>query len=205
MRIHLIRHGETELNAIHTIDTAFPGAPLTDRGREQARNLVERLDGIEFDALYVSSLRRTHQTAAPLAQARGLTPIERPGLREIEAGSWELGDSDDEYRGYFATLLSWIDGDLSVAQGGGVRGEETLARFDAVIREIEESGAQSVAVFSHGAMIGCWSAIRAEGITERAIFDRHLPNTGMCVIEGSLDEGYRALSWNDEEVRPGTW
>ena len=91
MRIHLIRHGQTEMNAIQTIDTVYPGASLTAKGREQAQALVGRLEGIPFDSIYVSNLVRTHQTADPLARSRSITPIERDGFREVEAGGAHYG------------------------------------------------------------------------------------------------------------------
>ena len=39
----------------------------------------------------MTTLRRTHETAAPLAAALGLTPIVEPDLREVHLGDWEGG------------------------------------------------------------------------------------------------------------------
>ena len=72
MRIYLIRHGQTEMNAIHRIDSYRPGASLTELGRRQAGELVERFDGIDIEGIHVSTLVRTRETASPLARARGL-------------------------------------------------------------------------------------------------------------------------------------
>ena len=44
-----------------------------------------------IDAIYVTTLRRTHETAAPLAARLGITPIEEPDLREVFLGEWEGG------------------------------------------------------------------------------------------------------------------
>lgn len=195
MHILLIRHGQTVMNAAHTIDTAAPGALLTARGHEQAASLVPRLVGQPLDALYVSILERTHQTAEPLAAARGLVPIEREGLREVEAGTWEGLNTPEAYDGYYSTLVSWFHGDTATRLGGGVTGKETLDRFDTSIREIERTGAENIAIVSHGAMIGLWAGIRAQGLSEEHLQAKHLDNTGICIIEGTLDTGYRALSW----------
>ncbi len=200
MRIHLIRHGETVNNLAHAIDTGYPGAHLSDLGRAQAASLVDRLAGENFDALYVSCLRRTHETAMPLVAATGLTPIPRHGLREIQAGSWEMKTSEEDFEGYFSTLVRWIRGDVHLRQGGGTSGQEVLERYDAVISEIEESGAENVAVISHGAVIGFWTAVRAAGVYETSVLDNHLQNTGVCVIEGSLCKGYRAVSWMGKKI-----
>jgi 2,3-bisphosphoglycerate-dependent phosphoglycerate mutase len=38
---------------------------------------------------YVSNLRRAHQSAAPLAERLGLTPVQEADLREALVGEWE--------------------------------------------------------------------------------------------------------------------
>ena len=53
---------------------------------------AERLQHETISAIYVTSLQRTHQTAAPLAARLGLTPIEEPDLREVFLGEWEEGE-----------------------------------------------------------------------------------------------------------------
>ncbi|HEY0824137.1 MAG TPA: histidine phosphatase family protein, partial [Ramlibacter sp.] len=53
----------------------LPDVSLNDEGRQQARELVQRLGGVPLDAIYCSPQPRTHQTAQPLAEARGL-PIQ---------------------------------------------------------------------------------------------------------------------------------
>ena len=200
MRIHLIRHGQTEMNAIQTIDTVYPGASLTAKGREQAQALVGRLEGIPFDSIYVSNLVRTHQTADPLARSRSITPIERDGFREVEAGTWERGCTEFDYKGYYSTMIRWMQGDLDECMGGGANGREVLDRYDSAIREIELTRAESVAIVSHGAVISYWAGLRGAGLTRYHCIERPLENTEMCVLEGSLDTGYRALTWMGEPV-----
>ena len=90
----LIRHGESE-PAVE--GKSFPlkdghGDPaLHPNGQKQALAVGARLSMTRFDALYVTSLRRTHQTAAPLAAAQGLEPVEVADLREVFLGDWEGG------------------------------------------------------------------------------------------------------------------
>lgn len=59
--------------------------PLSERGRRQAEALVGRLEGFPIDAVLTSRAARCRQTAAPLAEARRLTPEIREELWE-EAG-----------------------------------------------------------------------------------------------------------------------
>ncbi|GEN81556.1 histidine phosphatase family protein [Actinotalea fermentans] len=194
MRLILVRHGQTTANVAGLLDTAHPGAHLTDLGHEQAAALPAVLDGATIDALYASSLVRTQQTAAPLAAARGLDVQVRDGLREISAGDLEmLGDAASVER-YLATSLAWVAGDHDAALPGGETAPEVLARFDDVVTEAAASGAETVVMVSHGTVIRSWAAIRA-GIPADEAARSRLGNTDVVVLEGHPAEGWRALSW----------
>src|ERR1019366_6883576 len=89
MRLLLIRHGQTTSNVLHLLDTAEPGAALTDLGMAQAEGLVGALCDESIDLVMASTLLRAQQTAIPLALARALPLGIRDGIREIGAGaSW---------------------------------------------------------------------------------------------------------------------
>ena len=93
--IVLIRHGASA--------HAVPGEPfetlegqsdppLAPEGRQQAERLAQRLAGEAFERLFVSTLKRTQETAAPLAAHTGLEPTTVPELREVALGEWEGGE-----------------------------------------------------------------------------------------------------------------
>lgn len=90
----LVRHGES---APAHPDRPFPlrdghgDPPLDAVGEQQARLLADRLRHERVDAIYVTSLQRTHQTAAPLADHLGLPLVVEPDLREVHLGDWEGG------------------------------------------------------------------------------------------------------------------
>ena len=63
--------------------------PLSGDGHRQALAVGERVSRFEIGALYVTPLRRTQQTAEPLAQRLGSEPIVIPELREVFLGEWE--------------------------------------------------------------------------------------------------------------------
>jgi phosphohistidine phosphatase SixA len=56
--------------------------PLDERGREQARGLVEKLAAYPIDRILTSPYRRCVDTVLPLAEARGLEPELRDELGE---------------------------------------------------------------------------------------------------------------------------
>jgi 2,3-bisphosphoglycerate-dependent phosphoglycerate mutase len=91
----LVRHGES---APAHPDRPFAtrdghgDPPLDPNGERQAELLAVRLQDEPISAIYVTTLQRTHQTAAPLATRLGLTPVEEPDLREVFLGEWEEGE-----------------------------------------------------------------------------------------------------------------
>ena len=66
--------------------------PLAPEGCRQAEAVAGRLRGEPLRALFVTPLRRTARTAAPLAQATGLEPVVLEDLREVHLGEWEGGE-----------------------------------------------------------------------------------------------------------------
>jgi 2,3-bisphosphoglycerate-dependent phosphoglycerate mutase len=91
----LVRHGAS---AAAVPGRRFPlvlgrgDPPLSERGTEQAEAVAERLARETIDALFVTPLQRTAQTAAPLARRTGLEPAAVEELCEVCLGEWEGGE-----------------------------------------------------------------------------------------------------------------
>ncbi len=154
----LIRHGQSEP---YMPGTPFPltgghaDPALTPRGQEQAARLADRLAGARIDAIYVTTLRRTAQTAAPLAARLGLAPQVEPGLREVHLGDWEGG----EYRQRVAEHDPIVMQVFQQERWEVIPGAETSASFSARVRAAigqlaQAHTGQRVAVFTHGGVIG---------------------------------------------------
>ncbi|MEV5737577.1 histidine phosphatase family protein [Streptomyces sp. NPDC052292] len=203
MRLLLVRHGQTPSNVGRLLDTAVPGPGLTPLGERQAAELPGALAGEDIEAVYASTLLRTRLTAAPLAAVRGLEVVVRDGIREVTAGDLEMLPGDSP-RGelYLRTVFAWAAGDTAVRIPGGESGEETLARYDAVVAEAAASGAATVAMISHGAAIRLWTAARAANVDVGFAAARPLRNTGVVVLEGSPADGWKALAWEGATVEP---
>lgn len=92
----LLRHGAT---VAAVPGEPFPLAegghgdpPLSPLGEEQARAACARLALDPPALIAVTTLQRTHQTAAALVVATGLEPLVVPELREVHLGDWEAGE-----------------------------------------------------------------------------------------------------------------
>lgn len=86
MELLFIRHGQPGwVRDGHGVNDP----DLTELGIRQAELVARRLAGIEIDELFVSPLRRAHQTVAPLAEALGREPVQLDWLAEISAPNFE--------------------------------------------------------------------------------------------------------------------
>jgi broad specificity phosphatase PhoE len=202
MRLLLIRHGQTPSNVAHVLDTAEPGAALTPLGQEQAAALPGTLAAEKIGALYASTLIRTQLTAAPLADRTGLEVRVRAGLREVSAGELEMRGDDEAVDRYLSTLFAWSAGDLGRRIPGGESGTEVMERYDAVVREAAGTGAGTVAMVSHGAVVRAWTAARATNIDTGRAAAHELRNTGVVVLDGTPEDGWRLLAWEGRSVTP---
>ena len=154
----LVRHGESE--------AAVEGQPfelveghgnpaLSTNGREQAERVGARLAKEPIDAIYVSTLRRTSQTAAPLARRLGLEPIVDRDLREVYLGEWESGLFRKKVIERDPIAVRMVE----EQRWDVIPGAEPQAEFAQRARTVVERIAaahpdQRVAVFAHGAIIG---------------------------------------------------
>ncbi len=90
----LVRHGAS---APAVRGESFPmlgrlaDPPLAAAGERQAEAVAGRLAREPLAAVFVTPLRRTAETAAPLARATRLEPVEIAELHEVQLGEWEGG------------------------------------------------------------------------------------------------------------------
>jgi len=91
----LVRHGEViPADPEHPhplLDDGHGDPSLSPLGRVQAEAVGRRLRDAGLDAVYVTTLRRTLETAQPLLDAAGLPPRVERDLRELHLGEWEDG------------------------------------------------------------------------------------------------------------------
>jgi 2,3-bisphosphoglycerate-dependent phosphoglycerate mutase len=81
MRLYLIRHAESQNNALpESQRVEDPG--ITELGYRQARHLAERVGGLGLTKLFTSPFLRTLQTTSPIYEATRLTPNVRVALHE---------------------------------------------------------------------------------------------------------------------------
>jgi probable phosphomutase (TIGR03848 family) len=83
----LLRHAVTEHTGAR-LSGWMPGLHLSEAGREQAEALAGRLGPVPLHAIYASPLERCQETAAPLAEAKGLKVETLDDVGEVRYGDW---------------------------------------------------------------------------------------------------------------------
>lgn len=154
----LIRHGETEAARPGTSFALRDGhgdPALRPEGERQALEVAARLRQEPITAIYVTKLRRTWQTAAPLAEALGMAPVEDPDLHEVHLGDWDGGI----YRMKAATNAPEFERARAGDEWGEIPGAETTAHLQARVarglRRIAQAHPDAlVAAVVHGGVVG---------------------------------------------------
>lgn len=141
----VIRHGQTEWSKVgkHTGRTDIP---LTERGRQEARDAARTLGGWEVDHAYSSPLVRARETAELVSPACGL--VIDDALVEWDYGVHE-GETTAQTRERIDGWSVWtheIVGGESV-DAVGDRADRFIGRFD------REVGDGTAVVFAHGHLL----------------------------------------------------
>jgi probable phosphoglycerate mutase len=132
--------------------------PLDERGRAQAVAVCRRLEEEPIGAVFVTTLRRTTETAAPLLAASGRRPEVIADLREVMLGDWEYGEllrralaGDPEYQEVMrAQRWDAIPG----AEPAQEFGERVRRGLETAAAGAERAGPDAVAIaFTHSAVI----------------------------------------------------
>ena len=87
----LVRHGSAVRADDAMLLDGHNDPPLSPAGIAQAAAVAARLGTVDVGALFVTPLRRTAQTAAPLAERLGHPPRVVADLREVHLGDREAG------------------------------------------------------------------------------------------------------------------
>jgi probable phosphoglycerate mutase len=159
IEIVLVRHGASEAAVEDQPFELLEGQadpPLSPAGERQAQAVAGQLARERLAGLFVTPLRRTAQTAAPLAAATGLQPVCVPELREVHLGELDGGAfriavrrRDPRVAEVFAQQRWDVIPGAETMEGFAAR---TRAGMDRIIAGLAPGA--TVAAIVHGGVIG---------------------------------------------------
>ena len=173
-RLFLIRHGETEGNALRIVQ--HPHIPLSPRGVVQAERLAERLAGEGIASIVTSDYARAMATAERLQRATGAPLIVEPLLRERNFG-------DLRGRPYAELGFDMFEPDYAQPIGETwTVFHERVDRAWARVQELAAAGGGRLAVVTHGLVCRSLAArhlVLADGETAPERWD----NTSLTIVD----------------------
>jgi 2,3-bisphosphoglycerate-dependent phosphoglycerate mutase len=170
--------------------------PLAPEGERQARAVAERLAGEPFAALFVTTLQRTVQTAAPLAEVLGLEPVVVRGLREVHLGDWDGGEYRLRVAARDPIAVRALREERWDVMPNAEASEPFAARVRAGVLSMVEAlgpGAAGVAVL-HGGVIG---EICRQATSSRPFAFIHADNGSITRLVVFADGRWLLRSFND--------
>ncbi|MTI88429.1 MAG: histidine phosphatase family protein [Balneolaceae bacterium] len=138
-QLFVVRHGETDNNKQRIIQGSGIDASINERGIRQAQAISESLQEHRIDRLICSSLKRTYETAQPLAELKELQIERYPDLNEINFGILE-GEKFTEIQPAIEEIhQEWSNGNVKYAPDGGESPLRAFERAHQKVLEILES------------------------------------------------------------------
>lgn len=184
-QIFFVRHGQTEWNAARRMQGQW-NSDLNAQGHEQARVNGELLATLDIEALFVSPLDRTRQTAEIINRRLNLPISYDERIMEWDCGDWS-GHLYTEVAEKWPDEWAALQADRFNYRGPNCENyPDMMQRATPFLEEMRQLDASRIAVVSHG-MIGKVMISMLLGLDEAETLDIHQPND--VVFRVSLGDG----------------
>lgn len=154
-RLYFVRHGENTHHAQGLFASTGGDDTLTERGRQQARQIGQHFADRPIDAVISSPLPRARQTAALIAAVLGCDVEIVGGLEEVDVGHLS-GERADErtWKEWNRVVDAWAEGRVTVQFAGGETYLALASRMRAAVEHVMEGYPDgTVIVVTHGGLL----------------------------------------------------
>lgn len=212
--VYFVRHGESEIN-VHNYSYGDGEAPLTAKGREQARLIAARCARLPAEIMVVSTMRRAQETAEMISNSLSADIVSSDLFRERKSPI--VLESNDRYKEPLITmrkdwLLSFYTDSARVADGENFidikkRAREALTYLTQLQKEHILVVAHSFilrTIFAHVLFGDSFGPEELKKTMLRIQFD----NTGISILEFDPSgmtqfdtmsvSGWTVRTWNDQ-------
>ncbi|HCC06469.1 TPA: histidine phosphatase family protein [Candidatus Nomurabacteria bacterium] len=150
--IYIIRHAESISNAGEKTDS-HDSIPLSEKGKLQAVELVEKLD-IVPELIVVSSYSRTRETAEPFIKKHSSVPIETWDVQEFTYLDPKIYNGTCRADRIEPSLKYWKESDIYYKTSNEVESfYEFTKRIEKFIEQLKNRTEKKIVIFSHGLFI----------------------------------------------------
>lgn len=150
--LYFVRHGQTEWNAIRRMQGQW-NSDLSELGKQHADVNGKLLATLSIDAMFVSPLDRTRQTAEIINQYLQLEPTFDDRIKEWHCGDWS-GEMYAEIPNKWPEEWKSLEADrFYFRPPNGENYEDMFTRSAPFVEELLSTEFNNIAIVSHG-MIG---------------------------------------------------
>lgn len=146
----MIRHGETEFNKLGIVQGSGIDSDLNEIGVLQATKFFESHQHVPFDRIYVSELKRTHQSVKPFSVKN--IPLEI--ISEFNEINWGILEgqkpSAKQQQLFRDTIRKWRNNELNHSIANGESPIEMFNRQKNGLQKVLDSSHQNILICMHG-------------------------------------------------------
>jgi len=200
MKLYFVRHGESEANIQHVISNRESPFGLTERGRQQAATLAEKLRDIPITAIYSSPVLRAKETTEILSQSFHLPYQIAEALREYDCGILEEKSDEESWKLHREIAEDWtLNHNYLRKPEGGESFLDIKKRFIPFIERFTQNGLHSqdhILFVSHGGLL---QLMLPEVLTDidHAFVRSHGIGHTQCIVAELLHDELVCKQWGD--------
>lgn len=194
MRLYLVRHGQTEWNAVGRAQ-GHSDIGLDEVGQTQARALSRAFSSLPLRQIWSSDLVRSADCARAVADATGVSVTLDSVLRERAMGQWE-GLYYPEFNARFAEIAGPDDPHrIFAAPPGGESLADVWRRIEPLLRKLQVE-VEPTLILTHGGTCSLLLARLLRANLESARSFR-FGNCGITELERRPDGLFNLVRYND--------
>jgi len=198
MKIYLVRHGQTEWNALGRWQ-GTTDIELDDIGLDQAAKIAQKMTQYPVQAIYASPLKRAAKTAEVIATEKNLPIIYNRELEEIRLGELEGLTYEEIVEKHADKFSIWENSTEEQTDLGVETNFELQRRAWAAFDEICQKENGDTLIVSHGAWINRLLC-KLLHIPVQHRMTLGMNNVGLSIVECKKDGDqckYTVLTVND--------
>jgi broad specificity phosphatase PhoE len=204
MKILFARHGESQANILHEISNRGLKHPLTQKGREQASLLAQKLQSQPISHIYSSPVLRAIETTVILANQLCVDYEVTEALREYDLGELE-GKADEKTWQFWQELFdAWTkDRRWEQSAPGGENFHHVKNRFvpfiEGLIQQYQDTEANLLCI-GHGGLYWIMLPLVLTNIDTEFILNHRSFEYASLIISELRSDGLVCLEWNGVQV-----